>query len=311
MSISMKNDFSNAVAVLLSTYNGAEYLSDFLDSLCFQSFKDFCVYVRDDGSTDETLGILRDYELKLNIRFLSSGERLGPAKAFLRVMREADDDHDCYLFADQDDYWCHDKIERAYLALMDCPEDVVLYCSRLEYVDENLKHIKLSRIPRYLSFRNALVENIATGCTVALSSRLRFEVIASDPYDVIMHDWWLYMYAAAFGRVIYDPKATIKYRQHGSNTIGAATSAWDDLRRRWVRFISRQGGVHQLSRQCKAFQTCYGDRLLAKDRLIVERLVDGTRNPLARVLLVFASPVSRQRRIDTLILRLLFLIGRY
>lgn len=299
------------VAVLLATYNGAKYLPDFLDSLCQQSFKDFRVYVRDDGSTDETAGIIQSYRSKLNLRLLQSNERLGPAKGFLQIMREADARHDCYLLADQDDFWYEDKIQRAFLALMNQKDKTTLYCSRLEYVDESLRHIGFSRPPRFLSFENALVENVATGCTVAISQRLCAEIVASEPFDVIMHDWWLYMYSTAFGEVIYDPNASIKYRQHGNNAIGAATSLWDDFHRRWVRFRRREGGVHRLSRQSKAFKYCYGAKLRPEYCKIIDRLIRGTQSLTDRFWLALRPPVYRQRRMDTLLLRCLFLLGRY
>lgn len=299
------------VAVLLATYNGAKYLSEFLDSLCHQSFKDFCVYVRDDGSTDETLEIIQSYASKLNLHLLRSSARLGPAKGFLQIMREADSRHSCYLLADQDDFWYEDKIQRAFLALADQRDKVVLYCSRLEYVDKDLQHIGFSRAPRIFTFENALVENVATGCTVGISQRLCAEVVASEPFDVIMHDWWLYMYCTAFGQIIYDPNASIKYRQHGNNAIGAATSRWDDFYRRWVRFRKREGGVHRLSLQSKAFLECYRERLRPEYCEVIERLTMGTHSLVGRIGLAMRPPVYRQRRMDTLLLRCLFLLGRY
>lgn len=307
----MNNETPYKVAVLLATYNGEKFLVEFLDSLCRQTFKEFCLYIRDDGSADKTIEILQSYKSRLKLRFLSAGERLGPAIGFLQIMREADGAHGCYLLADQDDYWYEDKIERAWRALNGMEDEVALYCSRLEYVDENLNYLGLSRVPKKLSFQNALVENVATGCTIAFSRRLRSEVFTSNPYDVIMHDWWLYMYCTAFGHVVYDPKPSIKYRQHQNNSIGAATSFWDDFHRRWVRFRRRDGGVHWLSRQSKAFLACYGNRLLPEHRVIIERLVIGIRDPLTRCMLALRPPVFRQRPIDNFILRCLFLIGRY
>lgn len=307
----MRTKKNAQAAVLLATYNGSKYLPAFLDSLCQQSFKDFCVYVRDDGSSDETLDIIKSYLSKLDLRLLQSSERLGPAKGFLQIMREADTRHSCYLLADQDDFWYEDKIQRAFLALADQRDKVVLYCSRLEYVDKDLQHIGFSRTPRVFTFENALVENVATGCTVGISQRLCAEIVASNPFDVIMHDWWLYMYCTAFGHVIYDPKASIKYRQHGNNAIGAATSPWDDFHRRWVRFRRREGGVHRLSLQAKAFLFCYREGLRPEYCEIIERLTTGTRSPLARMWLALYPPVHRQRLMDTFLLRCLFLLGRY
>lgn len=307
----MPSNANSRVAILLATYNGAQYIREFLDSLCAQSFNDFCVYVRDDGSVDATQDILNEYSSRLSMRLLPSHGRLGPAKSFFKILEEAGDEYECYMFADQDDCWYADKVERALVALQNHRDEVLLYCSRLEYVDEHLRHLKYSRIPRLLTLENAAVESVATGCTVAITPKVRKEVLASKPYDFIMHDWWLYLFSAAFGRVVYDATPSIKYRQHGSNTIGAATGAIDDFLRRWARFVRRDGGVHLLSRQIKAFLDCYGGELAPRKRQLLDMLDVENFNFFKRLLMTIHSPFARQSRLDTLILRFIFLIGRY
>ena len=307
----MRNKSEKMVGIFLATYNGELYIREFLDSLIAQTFKDFCIYVRDDGSTDSTLEIIAEYSLDLDICILDSENRLGPAKGFFRIMEQASDSHLCYLFADQDDYWYDNKVARAVTELQGHQDEIMLYCSRLEYVDKNLEHLELSRIPKILNFENALVENIATGCTVAITRLMRSEILASKPYDFVMHDWWLYLYATAFGRVIYDPIPSIKYRQHGGNVLGAATTFIEDFRRRFARFRKKQGGIHSLSQQAKAFMICYDEKLKINHRKIIELLVLGTESFFIRLRLFVFPPVSRQIPLDTFILRLLFLMGRY
>ena len=299
------------LAILLATYNGASYINEFLDSLCAQSYEYFTVYIRDDGSTDSTLAKLSAYSTKLDLRILSSDGRLGPAKGFFKIMEEASEGHQCYLFADQDDYWYPDKVERAAVALVERSDEILLYCSRLEYVDQNLSHLKYSRVPRILGLENAAVENIATGCTVGITRRVRDEVLAGKPYDFIMHDWWLCLYCSAFGKVIFDSEPSIKYRQHDSNTIGAATGLVQDFQRRLARFFRRDGGVHLLSRQVEAFLHCHGSELSEPNRRLLERLVEGKGLFLTRLRLAISPPVARQSHLDNFILRFLFLIGRY
>lgn len=299
------------VAILLATFNGERYIREFLDSLCGQSYKDFCLYVRDDGSTDSTLAIVDSYSSRLVIEVLPSEGRLGPAKGFLKIMEMAGAGHSCYMFADQDDYWYPDKVERAAVVLLDRKDEVLLYFSRLEYVDAELRHLTYSRIPRLLSINNAAVENVVTGCTIGISQRMRNDVLAGEPYDVLMHDWWLYLYCSAFGSVFFDDTPTIKYRQHGGNVVGAATGLIDDFRRRWARFVRRDVGVHRLSQQLKAFLNCHGSALKERDRCLLNLLVRGKEDFFTRLRLAIAPPVARQSRMDTFILRFLFLIGRY
>ena len=299
------------VAVLLATYNGAAYLRDFLDSLRAQSLSDFTLFVRDDGSTDSTLAVLAEHGGGLAIRLLPSSGRLGPARGFFAIMQAAGDDYDVYLFADQDDWWYADKIDRAVQALRARMGRVALYCTRLEYVDEKLAHIRYSPTPRLLCIENAAVQNVATGCTVAITAAVRQRVLDGKPHDFVMHDWWLYLFCTAFGEVIYDPEPSIKYRQHGGNAIGAATGVIEDLRRRLVRFSRREGGVHRLSDQIRAFLACHGTELDARQRQLLAQIVTARHSLRARLRMAIRPPFARQSRFDNLVLRVFFLLGRY
>lgn len=164
------------------------------------------------------------------------------------------------------------KVERAAVALLDRKDEIALYCSRLEYVDG--ERYLYSRMPRLLSIDNAAVENIATGCTVGITHRVRSEVLAGRPYDFIMHDWWLYLYCSAFGCVIFDVKPSIKYRQHGGNTIGAATGLIDTSAAVDSACSARWRGSFNL-RQLTAFLACYGGGLTEQNRRILSMLVVG------------------------------------
>jgi len=124
------------VAILLATYNGSEYIREFLESLIAQTYADFKLIVRDDGSTDDTLEIIRSHSSGIKLDFIETNVRLGPAKSFFELLTQAPDDFDFYFFADQDDYWHKSKVERAVNKLSAENENIALYCSRLEYVDE-------------------------------------------------------------------------------------------------------------------------------------------------------------------------------
>ena len=299
------------MAILLATYNGSEYIREFLDSLIAQTCTDFNLIVRDDGSTDDTLEIIRNYSSRIKIDFIKTNVRLGPAKSFFELLTHASDDFDFYFFADQDDYWHKSKIERAVDKLSAEKEKVALYCSRLEYVDENLAHIKYSIIPRVVALENALVENIATGCTVVLTRPARRLLVDYPPGRIIMHDWWFYIVIAAFGKVIYDEFPSIKYRQHSNNTIGAATNIIQDFNRRLNRFIRSDGGVFGLATQAMEFKRCFAWLLAKKQLELVDSIIDAKLHFAKRLRLALFSGFIRQRWGDTLILRILFLAGRF
>lgn len=303
---------SRTAAVLLATYNGAKYLSEFLDSLVRQSCKDFDLIVRDDGSSDETLKILDSYSGRLRVSTLPFAGRLGAARGFLRLLVDAGDGFDGYLFADQDDSWHPTKVERAIAGLAREKEAPTLYCAGFELVDSNLSHIRFRSPPRVVGLHNALVENIATGCTIALNKSARRVVMEGLPERLSMHDWWLYIVLSALGRVTYDDFPALKYRQHGANAVGAAANVYQDLFRRTKRFLSRKtDGVFTISDQAAEFLRCYAEHLSAQQLDQVESLVVGKKTFLGKARLAAASGFVRQRRLDTLILRLLFLMGRF
>lgn len=298
-------------AVLLATYNGSDYIREFLDSLVAQTYTDYKLIVRDDGSTDNTLEIIRSFLPGIDCEFIEANVRLGPAKSFFELLTRADDDFDFYFFADQDDYWHESKVERAIDKLSAEKEKVALYCSQLEYVDENLVHIKYSRVPKVFALENALVENIATGCSVALTRSARRLIVENPPSRIIMHDWWFYIVIVAFGKVIYDGFPSIKYRQHSNNTLGAATNIFEDFERRLNRFIKSDGGIFGLATQAMEFKRCFSWLLSGKQLELVDSIIDAKIHIVKRLRLALFSRFIRQRWGDTLILRILFMLGRF
>jgi glycosyltransferase involved in cell wall biosynthesis len=298
--------------ILLATYNGEKYLSEFFESLTNQSCKNFLLIVRDDESSDNTLNIISNYSNKLNITLLNSNIRLGAACNFIQLLIESGDEFDNYFFADQDDYWHPNKIERAQVNLAEYDNLPTMYCAGLELVDSDLSHISFTPLPRVIDLNNALVENIVTGCTIAINSKARHFVIDHLPRKFSMHDWWFYIVFSALGKIVYDDYVSLKYRQHSHNTIGSAKNIYQDLNKKLKRFFSkRKSGVFSIADQSKEFDRCYGRFLSIQQRKLVQDLIVEKASILGRVRLAFSSRFIRQKKVDTIILRILFLLGRF
>ena len=150
---------------------------------------------------------------------------LGVARSFLFLLAAARAaGHDFYAFADQDDVWLPGKLAAGCARLSAIPAGVpALYCSAQILVDRNLRRIGCSpALRRAPGFPGSLTQNIATGCTVMLNAAAADLVLAGVPPAGTLHDWWCYlMVSAAGGTVIADPAATVLYRQHRGNRIGA------------------------------------------------------------------------------------------
>src|SRR4051812_44369921 len=166
------------IAILLATYNGAPWLHQQLDSLLQQTADNWVLYWRDDGSGDGTIAILQDFGRRAGqgrcVQVREPPGRLGATGNFLFLLRtvtERLDEHDVVAFADQDDIWLPQNLQRGVGALGRVPRDEpVLYCARQILVDEALRRLGISGpLARPAGFPAALTQNVATGCTVMLN----------------------------------------------------------------------------------------------------------------------------------------------
>ncbi|MEZ0582839.1 glycosyltransferase family 2 protein [Erwinia sp. STN24] len=222
-------DTKQTVAVLLCTYNGSQYIRRQLDSIITQSWKDWVIYASDDGSTDGTLDILKEYQRKIGAeRFnIVTGPGKGFAWNFISLLQKSGDKYPWYAFCDQDDEWMPEKLA-AGISLLSNSNTLVpaVYCGRTRLVDENDHYLGESPLfEKKPSFRNALVQSIAGGNTMLMNHAAR-GLVVKTPQDVaiVSHDWWIYIIITAVGgEIIYDPTPTIKYRQHNGNLVGSNT----------------------------------------------------------------------------------------
>jgi glycosyltransferase involved in cell wall biosynthesis len=300
------------VNVLLSTFNGARYLREQLRSIAAQTLPAARITIRDDGSTDESDVLVREWaEGFPNVRRMN-GARLGATNSFFTLLENCGDECEYFAFADQDDVWLPGKLERAVASLgrLDA-EKPAMYCSRAEYVDGCLRHLGYSRIPKSVDFTNALVENIAIGCTVVLNRSARNLLLTGIPQKTLMHDWWCYLVVSAFGKVVFDEHADIKYRQHAGNVVGGTSSRTELIKQGITRFVTRKSvNARLLSEQALEFRRCFGDSLPPPKRRILEHFLTVRGNLWARLRYNATMEVWRQSRIDTATLRTMILMGR-
>jgi len=297
------------VTVLMSTYNGSQFLQQQLNSLYEQTYPNIKILVRDDGSTDTTRELLAAECLTGAIEQLEGHNNLGATGSFFALLRHAASTETAYVaFCDQDDVWQANKIERAVSLLAEVSDRPALYCCRLDIVDEQLQSLELSVKPRKIGFGNALVENIAVGCTMVLN-RKAIDLLCQQtlPSHVYVHDWWCYLVISCFGKVIFDDNPLIKYRQHGGNVIGAATNRLGVLKRKLARLFNARLWI---SEQAITFWELFSDRLPPAERDLLALLIKAKASFWYRVRLALSPAVWRQKCVDNLILRLVILMNR-
>ncbi len=218
-----------SVDVLLATFNGGPFLSEQLDSILAQTYNPIRILISDDGSSDNTIQIIEEYLTRYpeRIKLIDTGIGLGSSGKFVSLLQHSTSDY--IFFSDQDDVWVKDKIEKC-LKLLRAVEKDHIYCavySDMTVVDKDLNLIN----PSFLQFnklnpewsRNpyaVLSQSMAPGCTIGFNSNLK-EKLSTYVDKLFQHDQWILIHAAWYGKIVYLPECTVKYRQHGGNEIGA------------------------------------------------------------------------------------------
>lgn len=223
------------ICVLLSTYNGEKYLGEQLESLRNQKGVELKILIRDDGSKDSTIEIIKKWQSEYPhlIDFIQ-GENVGFARSFTQLLQsgvERYPDAEYYAFCDQDDIWLPEKLYEAVKSinyklqnkLADIP---VCYASNLIIVNDKLEIInklfrkKITKIDKL----NGLLNDYCTGCTMVFNKTAIQLYIGHEHKFLKYHDKLLGMICLFMGEFIYDNRSYIMYRQHGGNQIGANTS---------------------------------------------------------------------------------------
>lgn len=301
------------VNVLLSAYNGMGYIEEQIESVLSQVGVDVVLYIRDDGSTDHTLEIIERFQLSHPNISVFSGGNIGYVKSFFALLSNADCSADFFAFCDQDDIWLPEKLASAVELISGRNSDrPVMYFSRTEYVNHKLEHLAYSVMldESRIGYKNALVQNVATGCTVVFNASARALVVSRVPTYCLVHDWWVYLVVGAFGEVIYDPRSFIRYRQHAGNAIGASGSFLEIYKRRIVRFFESKSNV-RVSLQLAEFLRLYGTLLSEEKKSQLAMLAECQTSFAARFRCVLSNSYQRNSVVDNMLLKVVILIGRF
>lgn len=218
------------IAVLLATYNSEQFIHEQINSLLAQTYKNFSLYIRDDGSSDQTLSIIADYCAQYdNIHLLTDtvkGRRaLG---SFMWLLEQVDADY--YMFCDHDDVWLPTKISSSFDEIQKIEKkgrpalvftDLVVVDEKLQVIDNSFwRYMKLE--PKFLLQKRFAVScNMFTGCTMLFNRVLRdLSLPLSD--EAKLHDSWIGLKAIDNdANISYIKCPQILYRQHQSNVCGA------------------------------------------------------------------------------------------
>ncbi|MDQ9170126.1 glycosyltransferase family 2 protein [Oxalobacteraceae bacterium R-40] len=298
------------IIVLLSTWNGQRYVKQQINSILRQTVEGGIVelLIRDDGSQDDTVKIIKKIDDK-RIRVIK-GKNLGVRGSFFALLTEvAASNADYVAFADQDDIWLPGKLQRAVNQLRKANE-AALYCSALNLVDDNLHPLGKYRFQDAPAFEGAFLANCATGCTCVINHELLSLLKASPNLNnILMHDWWLYLVASSFGKVIYDEESHIYYRQHANNQVGMRTGV-KSLIFRTKQNLQRKPYPSRMT-QAKEFLACYGQLLPHKKRIYIEKFLECENSLIARAKFIYVDRPRRSGLLNEGVALIMFVLGRY
>lgn len=217
------------IDICLAMYNGAEWLEDFLHSIKSQSQLNWRLIVSDDGSTDESVNILKSFFHDDNDKLLIVNRQRfghGVVANFHDALSASRAE---YVFlADQDDVWLPEKLQILCSNIKNLEgkkKSAALVFSDMLVVDANLKtisnswwHYSKASFQWAFFFKNLLSQNVVPGCSIVINRRL-LDIALPIPAGALMHDWWLILVCSIFGVIGYCPEKTLLYRRH----IKAAT----------------------------------------------------------------------------------------
>ena len=289
-----------AVDILLAAYNGARFIRDQIESILMQTFGGWRLLIRDDGSSDSTRQIIREFAERYPERIFEVRDglgRLGPSGNFNALLEISDSDY--AMFCDQDDIWLPEKIEVSLHKMREVevrtgPDTPVLVHTDLRLVDSECalvaesawKYWKL--MPEKAKKINRLiVEGRIWGCTIIINRKLR-EMALPIPEGAIMHDWWVALSACSFGIIEHVPEPTILYSIHGNNHSGVSVR-----RRRHPSVIAMaqrlfsnpgaESSLRETTRHAAAFYDRFAGSLdPGKGEIIRSYAGLGSKGPLAR-----------------------------
>lgn len=302
------------VHVLLSTYNGQNYIAQQLDSILNQQGVILTCLIRDDGSTDNTLSIIYKYLEKYENITLISEQNIGYKASFRKLVELASDEYDYYAFSDQDDVWEIDKLKNAIELIeknmLNKPDMPVLYYSNCTLVNRDLSclgllHKNTNFIPN--SKLQALVQGYVHGCTMVFSKSAKKEICKYTPKNEYAHDFWIPLVLLFIGHIIYDDNSYILYRQHDSNAFGGKSPFKKVIRNRLSQFS--KGNFY--SRLIIDLLEGYSDFISPNDQLLLNHILRYRKSLITKLRLIINKDLRRNTLKGTMFLKLSILLSKF
>lgn len=262
------------VSIILSSYNGHEYIRELLDSVMNLDYPDYRLFICDDGSADDTCEIAAEYQERFpeKVIFSRNDKNMGSTLSFLSNLKRIASEYpaDYFMFCDQDDVWLIDKINVSLKAIKKIERrkgsfrpalvfnDALIVNDNLEYISRSFYKTNRLKVHKH-DFAHMLMENKCIGCTIMMNKAL-VSLIGETGPAIRYHDWWMALLASAFGTIKYVKSPTLLYRQHSDNQVGQE-SFGNYVKKRSSSAEDIKDRLQQTYRQAEYFEHIYSERL--------------------------------------------------
>jgi len=302
-------------AIVMSTYNGEKYLEQQILSIKSQKEVNVDIYIRDDGSSDNTINILKMFETDNSI-FVEYGSNIGYGRSYFKILNSLPKDkYDYIAFSDQDDYWQDEKIVQAIKKLVKSKDELLLYISALNYVDENLNYLfKKSFNDTKCTLDSNFIRHRMAGCTFVFNSNLLTELTKLDTSSIefpLEHDVLiLNVFLALKGNPYIDNNSYILYRQHNYNVTGMNQGIKKRIKREFIDHYSSKCKKNYRSKMAQLLLQTYKNDISGYEKKKLSLISNYKKKPSFRIKLLLDNDF-KSKLIFTLIAKLEILFGAF
>ena len=306
---------TRGIAVLLSSYNGENFIVQQLQSILSQKTDyPFTIFVRDDGSKDSTLHILNEFKVHHKNIVVIAGKNKGYVASFFELLKISySQGYDWFAFSDQDDYWLPNKLQDAVKKIKKYDYEPVLYGSKSLITDDKLISTgKTTQIKkRNIKFYNTAIQNILPGHGQVINKKLAEVILKYTGSTKLIYsqDLWISTVASVTGKVIFDDQPHTLYRMHSNNQLGYGKG-----KIQWITdHINRlkQQESNKIAKQLKYFVKCYFSFLSLEEKEEMKKFFNSQHTLMNRIIYAIHTRLYRQKQSETQIFKLLYILGFY
>ncbi|MEE0779405.1 MAG: glycosyltransferase [Massilimicrobiota sp.] len=305
---------SEKILVLMSTYNGEKYLVEQVESIFNQKGNyDISLLIRDDGSNDMTINIIQKLKEKYKkIKFIK-GSNLGCNGSYFELFKLAyKEDFDFFAISDQDDIWLDDKISKALYYIQNYDQNQPILYGSASYLvrDDKIPYGKTQTANKEISVFNTIIQNFFPGHSQVFNrALLQYLIVDIDVSNIYVYDSWITNIANNFGKVIFDNEPHTLYRMHERNVVGYGKSQIQWLKTRINRM--KKGDIIRQTQQIEYFLEVYGKKLNQTFLNEMNFFLVSRKNIFSRLKYIVQCKLYRQKTIETIYFKALYLFGKY